>query len=115
MGQVNQMYAWRITPAKVDEAVRRIVAAANPSRVILFGSYCRGEHDRDSDLDILIVKKKVGNRYLELLQLGKALRGLMLATDLLLVEENELNEWRNVPGSVYRAAVREGKVVYEAA
>jgi hypothetical protein len=39
----------------------------------------------------------------------------MLAADLLLIEEAALNEWTKVPGSVYRTAVREGKVIYEAA
>ena len=43
----------------LQEAVKRIVAAAKPSRVILFGSYARNRADRNSDLDIMVVKPKV--------------------------------------------------------
>ena len=116
MSQVErESVPWRITREKIDEAVQRIVAVAGPTKVILFGSYVRGENHADSDLDLLIVKEKIDNRYEELKRLGRALRGLMLAVDLLVVEQGELDEWCEVPGSVYRSAVREGKVVYEAA
>jgi predicted nucleotidyltransferase len=40
---------------KIDEAVRRLVEVAKPSRIILFGSAARGElHDR-SDVDLMVV------------------------------------------------------------
>ena len=37
------------------EIVRRIVAAYEPERVYLFGSYARGDAGPDSDYDILVV------------------------------------------------------------
>jgi uncharacterized protein len=43
----------------IDDAVQRIVKiAANPLKVIMFGSYGRGEATRDSDLDLIVVEKK---------------------------------------------------------
>jgi predicted nucleotidyltransferase len=106
--------AWAITQKKLDDAVHRLVVTAKPLKIILFGSCGRGDNGIDSDVDILVVKKTIDNRYLELAELSKAMRGVMLAVDLLLLEEGELKEWCEVPGSVYRSAVREGKVVYEA-
>jgi uncharacterized protein len=39
----------------LDEIVRRIVKAAKPEKIIMFGSAARGEMGPDSDLDILVV------------------------------------------------------------
>jgi len=44
---------WTATPEKIAEAVRRIVAAVSPVRIILFGSQARGEGGRDSDVDLV--------------------------------------------------------------
>ena len=41
--------------AKIDEMVRRIVAAVNPDKIILFGSHARGDAGPDSDVDLLLV------------------------------------------------------------
>ena len=115
MIQAAKERPWAVTSKKVEETLRRIIDVAHPTRVIVFGSYARGEITENSDLDILVIKPKVQNRYSEIKCITKALRGLMLSVDLLLVDENELKQWCEVPGSVYRTAVREGKIIYEAA
>jgi predicted nucleotidyltransferase len=106
---------WAVTPEKLDEAVRRIVAVAHPVRVILFGSRARNEAGEGSDVDLLVVEREVSNRYAEMLRLNAALRGLILAVDVLVIGEKDFDEWSQTPGSVYRAARREGRVLYEAA
>ena len=45
---------WAVTPDKIEEAVRRIAEAANPLKVILFGSRARGSASPESDLDLLV-------------------------------------------------------------
>ena len=51
--------AWRDDPgvaeARLNEAVRRLVAALQPERIYLFGSRARGDFDADSDWDLLVV------------------------------------------------------------
>lgn len=37
------------TEAAIQEATRRLVEAAHPEKIILFGSYARGDFDKDSD------------------------------------------------------------------
>ena len=49
----------------LDEIIRRIVAVAEPEKIILFGSAARGEMDRHSDVDLLIVKDGVHRRRLK--------------------------------------------------
>ena len=43
------------TQEKVDLAVKTAVEIAQPSRVILFGSWARGEAQWDSDLDLAVL------------------------------------------------------------
>jgi len=38
------------------EIIRRVLTAANPDRIILFGSAATGQMNRDSDIDLLIVE-----------------------------------------------------------
>lgn len=106
---------WAITTEKVQEAVRRIVEAAHPVKIIVFGSQARGETHRDSDVDLVVIERDVPDRVGEMIRLERALRGLLLPTDILVISERDFEEWADTPGSVYRAARQEGKVVYEAA
>jgi predicted nucleotidyltransferase len=106
---------WAITPEKIAEAVRRIVAAASPVRIILFGSAARGDTGRDSDIDLIVVERDVRDRYAETVRLHRALRGLILPVDILVIADRDFQEWADTPGSVYQTANEEGRVLYEAA
>lgn len=106
---------WAITPDKIDEAVRRIVYAAQPLQVILFGSAAKGQTDRDSDVDLLVIEREVKNRHAETVRLHRALKGLIMPVDIIVIAQKDFEDWMAFPGSVYRAAHDEGKVLYEAA
>jgi len=99
----------------LQQVVQRIVAAAQPSRVILFGSYGRGDASPDSDLDIMVIKPHVPNRYEEMLRLRKAVGSVGAGIDLLVYSEAEYERRSQVPGTVLYWARKEGKPVYVAA
>jgi hypothetical protein len=48
------------TQEKVDFAIRTAVEAVQPSRVIIFGSWARGEAKWDSDVDLAVVMPQFG-------------------------------------------------------
>lgn len=111
----SELPVWAVTPQKIDEAVRRIVASARPLKVIVFGSQARGDGGSDSDLDIIVVEREVKDRFAEMVRLNRALRGLVMAVDILVIGEADFREWAATPGSIYYTASREGKLAYEAA
>ena len=114
MEAVDTQPLWAVTPEKIQEAVRRLVVAAHPVKIIMFGSRARGDAENSSDVDLLVVEHEVADRFSEMVRLHRALRGLILGVDILVIGEKDFGEWSDTPGSVYHAARREGKVLYEA-
>ena len=103
-----------------DETLRRrltelLAWAAKPKYIILFGSQARGEGSEDSDFDVMVVEPEIANRGEEMVRLGRLLRSLDIAVDLLVVSAEKFEYWRDTPGNVYFEAASEGKVLYEAA
>ena len=104
-----------LAPDIVDRAVALLRDAANPRRILVFGSHARGEARAGSDLDLVVVERDVHDRRAEMVRLMDALRPLRVPVDLLVVTERELRDWSEIPGSVLHAATTEGRTVYEAA
>ena len=98
----------------LQEIVRRIVEAAQPEKIILFGSAARGEMGPDSDVDLLVVKSGVHRRELAA-RLYRELADLPVPKDIIVATPEDLERHRDTIGLVYRAALREGRVVYDAA
>jgi len=101
-------------PATVlAEVVRRLVAAAHPRRIILFGSQVGGQAAPDSDVDLLVVEREMADRASEMVRLNRVLRGLALPVDLLVAGEELFARWGDTPGNVYFEAKHRGRVLYE--
>ena len=64
-----------LSPADIEgiirEATQRLVKAAHPDESILFGSYARGDFDKDSDLDLLVILPTVESRFDEMVRLRR--------------------------------------------
>lgn len=99
----------------IEKIVRRIVEVAHPIKVILFGSYALGTPHQDSDIDVLVIEKHVGSRFKEMLRLRRALRGILVPMDILVISEAGFMKRSKIPSTVYYWADQEGKVVYNSA
>jgi predicted nucleotidyltransferase len=99
----------------IDEAGRRLAAAAPGAKVILFGSRARGEARPDSDLDLLVIEPdEVPKRRAETARLRRELRGLDVALDVIVVSAKHAEEWGHFKGSMLNEALNEGRVLVEA-
>lgn len=70
-------------------AVDRIVAAAQPSQVILFGSRARGEATSDSDIDLMVIEEEVTSRLAEMARLRHAVGRVGAGVDVLVYSQEE--------------------------
>jgi uncharacterized protein len=100
-------------PSYLLEAVDRIARQFDPLRIILFGSWARGQAHPDSDLDLLVVLSRVDNKRQAAIHIGNALSDLPVSKDIVVTTPEEIAARGDVIGQVLRPALREGKVVYE--
>ncbi len=100
---------------KLEQAVKLLVEACHPERIILFGSQARGTEDERSDIDIMVVEKNVASKADEIVRLCRVLAPLGLGVDLVVVDETAFDYWKETPGTVHYEALTEGKTLYEAA
>jgi predicted nucleotidyltransferase len=98
----------------IDEAARRIAAAAPGARVLLFGSHARGEADAGSDVDLLVIEPRVADRFGEIVRLQRVLAPLRLPADVVVVSEAHVQEWGDVQNTMLYDALREGRVLAQA-
>jgi len=99
----------------LDELVSRIVGAAKPLRIILFGSAARDEMKEDSDLDVLVVMPDGCDCLTTAQELHSRLAGLGRAKDIVVVQESDVARHRDNPYLVIHTALSEGKELYRAA
>jgi len=97
----------------LQEIVRRIVAAVQPERIILFGSAARQEMGPDSDLDLLVVKT-CGHRRRTARKIERSLIGVGIPTDIIVAKPEDIERYKDTIGLIYRPALREGKTIYAA-
>jgi predicted nucleotidyltransferase len=91
----------------------RIAGRFDPLKIILFGSFARGEGTEDSDLDLLVVLPWIGNKHETTLEVRRSLSDLPVCKDVFVTTPEEMERRCRRVGDVVRAAVREGKVIYE--
>ena len=98
----------------LQEIVERVVDAAQPSRVIVFGSYGRGDANADSDLDLMVVEPQVSDAYAEMVRLRTAVGSVGLGVDVLVYSEADVEQRKNWCTSPIYWALREGRTLYAA-
>ena len=113
--QVAAMFVVKDAEGGIKEAVRRIIERFHPVKIILFGSRARGESRPGSDADLLIVMPVKGSRRDAATSIDLVLSGIRLPMDIIVVTPDDMERGRRVRGSIIQAALREGKVLHEAA
>lgn len=96
----------------LQDVVERIVGAAHPERIVLFGSAAEGRMGPYSDLDLLVVKSGTYRRIDVMHAIRRELRGLGASVDLVVATPEELVDHGSNPALVYWSALRNGRELY---
>lgn len=103
-----------ITPELINYIVEKIVREIQPEKIILFGSYARGDFGQDSDLDLFIIKEGKESSRIMRRKVEAILWGRRFPVDLLVRKPDEV-EWNfraKNPFYLYHI-FKDGKVLYE--
>ena len=101
---------WAVTEEKVWAAIQRLVTAADPVRIIAFGSRARGLAREESDLDLAIILP--GDSPRPASSLRRAISGLHLSVDLITTNEATHERFKKSINSVHHDIAEEGVVLY---
>ena len=104
----------KITPELIDYIVKKIVKAIDPEQIILFGSYARGDYNKNSDLDLFIIKDGDHNSRNLQVKVDGLLFGREFSLDLFVrkTEEIDWNFRAKNPFYLYHI-FKHGKILYE--
>jgi predicted nucleotidyltransferase len=95
------------------ERVVECIKKYEPEKIIVFGSYARGDIDEESDLDFVVIKE-TDKRFLErLIEVAKLIDNDLGQVDVFVYTPEEFQrmiEWEN---PFIENVLKEGKVVYE--
>lgn len=99
--------------AHVRAAVDRLVGAFDPLKIVVFGSYIRGDSRPGSDLDLLVVLPEVFDKRETAIEMRRILADLGVPKDLIVTTPEEIDRRADSTWHIVGIALREGEIVYE--
>ena len=98
----------------IQRIVDKLVAGYAPQKVILFGSHAYGSPDRDSDVDLLIIKE-TSERFIDRwVTVGRIIDGThrSIPVEPLVLTPEELEKRLAIGDQFIREIVEKGRVLY---
>jgi predicted nucleotidyltransferase len=104
----------KITPELIDYIVEKIVREIQPEKIILYGSYARGDFHKDSDLDLFIIKDSDASSRMMERKVDDLLTGRLFSVDIRVRKPSEVawNFRAQNPFYLYHI-FKDGKVLYD--
>lgn len=84
-----------------------------PEKVIVFGSYARGDIDEYSDIDLVIIKKTKKRFLQRLVEVAKLIDNELGNVDAFVYTPAELERMIEYENSFIETVLKEGKIIYE--
>ncbi len=102
----------RIPQAAIDDVVRQIVEKFRPHKIILFGSYARGDFSSESDVDLLVIMETSIKPIRQEIEICRQIE-YHFGLDVSVHTPKTLEERINLGDSFIKDILKEGKVLYE--
>ncbi len=102
-----------ITQEQINTIISKIAKSYKPEKIILFGSYAKGEEKEDSDLDILVVKNTKERFFDRTRAVRKVLQPQIVPMDILVYTPEEFEQKKNELNHIVYIINKEGRVFYE--
>lgn len=97
---------------QITRMVGRIAERFRPDKIVLFGSNAHGTAGPDSDVDLLVIMPVRGSRRDQAVAIGVAVHDIPLSKDIVVATPEDVARRGDLPGTILRPALREGRVVY---
>lgn len=107
----------KVSNELIDQMAQEIVREVEPEKIVLFGSWARGEANHASDVDLLVVEHEPfgpnRSRRQEAARIWRCLAGFRVPKDILVCSVDEVAQWKDPAQHVIAQALLEGRVLYE--
>jgi len=102
-----------LSQADIQAAADRIAAALHPKKIILFGSYARGDANEHSDLDLMVIEPAITDEYQAMTLGRRAVGNIETGVDVLVYDQETFKDRADWCSSPIHWAIKEGKVLYD--
>jgi len=109
----EQEFGRLISAEMIAGIVAAIVQRFSPDKIILFGSYAKGDPTPDSDLDLLVITATDLPHRKRAVALQLFFRPMPCAMDILVFTPEEIAKWNGTVNHIATIAIQAGKVLYE--
>jgi len=98
---------------EIQKIVQQIKEKYKPEKIILFGSFAWGKPTRDSDMDLLVIKKTKKDHYQRIPEVRSYLHNIDKAFDILVMTPKEIAKRLALGDFFIEEIIKKGKVLYE--
>ena len=95
------------------KAIETIVRVEEPDRIILFGSYSKGDDKPDSDYDLLVLKRGVKKQRSLTQKIYMSFKNIGAPIDVIVADLDKYEQLKSDPYLIYSEAAKNGRTVYE--
>ncbi len=97
----------------ISQIKNRIIKNLHPQKIYLFGSYAKDKMNKDSDIDLLIIKATDLPAHKRGRMVRKFLRNFLIPIDVIVYTPEEEKKWETASISFLSIVKRKGKLLYE--
>ena len=97
---------------EISDIVSRLKNVYKPERIMLFGSWARGDFSEQSDVDFLLVKRTKRRPLWRRVDVRK-IAGTDIPMDVVVYTPREFEELQESGSAFFREILKEGKILYE--